>query len=362
MTTRSVKRRDRTAAWTVAPMRSRRGPWRAVATLVVALVVGALLNAEPLQRTASLQEAGWQRDVALAVMDPLVEASRTLHLTAPRRWLDRLVHAEGGAPSPSPSVSPSPPSVSPSVSPSPSPSVPPSPSAEPTQTESPSPTPSATRHVATAADLAVLLVTGDSLTEALGPALVNLTLATGVVEPDHETRYSSGLTRPDFYDWPSGMRARLAGTPTDIVVFMIGANDAQPIQIGDGWEPYGTPAWFDEYRRRADDMAAALSNGARTVYWVGQPIARSESYRARMVALNDIHEAAAAGFDNVRFVSSWELFLDADGGYSEYLPDAGGALVRVRRSDGIHLTPTGGAWLAEEVLRVIAQDWDLGAE
>jgi hypothetical protein len=200
------------------------------------------------------------------------------------------------------------------------------------------------------------------MTEALGPALVNLTLATGVVEPERDTEYSSGLTRPDFYDWPAHMRARLAATSTDIVVFMVGANDAQPIQIGGGWEPYGTPAWFAEYRLRADDMAAALSGGARTVYWVGQPIARSESYRARMVALNEVHRAAAGAFDNVTFVSSWELFLDGSGGYSEYLPDTDGQLVRVRRNDGIHLTPTGGEWLSDELLRVIELDWDLTAK
>jgi len=354
MTTRSVKRRTPGVAWAVEPLRRRRGPWRAVVTLVVALVLGTMLNAEQLLRTASSLEAGWRRDVALAVMDPVVEISRTLHLTAPRRWLDDLVYGEDVAP------------PSPSPAPSPSEPVSPSPSVLPTEPVSPtpslSPTPSQMRHVATATDPAVLLVTGDSLTEAFGPALVNLTLATGVVEPEHQTEYSSGLTRPDFYDWPANVRARLAATPTDIVVLMVGANDAQPIQIGGGWEPYGTPAWFAEYRQRADDMAAALSGGARTVYWVGQPISRSETYRARMVALNDAHRAAAGAFDNVRFVSSWELFLDAGGGYSEYLPDADGQLVRVRRNDGIHLTPTGGAWLADELLRVIAQDWDLRSE
>jgi hypothetical protein len=143
---------------------------------------------------------------------------------------------------------------------------------------------------------------------------------------------------------------------------MIGANDAQPIQLGDRWEPYGTDAWFAEYQRRAEEMAAALSGVARTAYWVGQPIPRSEDFREKMAAFNDVHRAATEAFYDVRFVSSWELFLDEGGAYSEYLPDVGGELVRVRRSDGIHLTPTGGEWLAAEVLRVIELDWDLTAK
>jgi hypothetical protein len=34
----------------------------------------------------------------------------------------------------------------------------------------------------------------------------------------------------------------------------------------------------------------------------------------------------------------------------------------VRRNDGIHLTPTGGEWLSDELLRVIELDWDLTAK
>ena len=231
-------------------------------------------------------------------------------------------------------------------------------SPQPSASSTPLPDPSRSRLVATTADPAVLWVVGDSLTETFGPALVDAALATSVLEPHHQLRYSSGLTRPDFFDWPHRLRELLT-SPVDIVVFMIGANDAQAIHNGASWVEFGTEAWLEEYRRRVAATADLLASRSRTVYWVGQPIARPTGYGERMALLNSVYADVADGHAAIRYVSSWELFSSPDGGYSADLPNEDGLWVRVRGADGIHLTTSGGGRLAAHLLDVIEQDWDL---
>jgi hypothetical protein len=202
-------------------------------------------------------------------------------------------------------------------------------------------------------------VAGDSLTERFGPSLVNLLADTGVVEMRHDVQYSTGLTRPDFFDWPRYLDQEMTENGTDILVFMIGANDGQPIQTSAGWIQFGTDEWIVEYRQRVAATMDLVADLVPTVYWIGQPIARSAEYSAKMALMDDIYRSEASSHPSVRYVDTWTLFSDADGNYSAYLPDSSGAEALVRSSDGIHLTVEGGDRLAARVRAVIAADWPL---
>ena len=45
---------------------------------------------------------------------------------------------------------------------------------------------------------------------------------------------ASGLTRPDYYDWPAALAADLEATDPEVVVAVFGVNDAQGIVLPDG--------------------------------------------------------------------------------------------------------------------------------
>ena len=68
-------------------------------------------------------------------------------------------------------------------------------------------------------------VGGDSLAGSLGPSLGTIAGATGVVQPYFDSRVSSGLTNPTFFDWPSHAEKEMARLNPEIAVFIIGAND-----------------------------------------------------------------------------------------------------------------------------------------
>jgi hypothetical protein len=328
---------------------------RAVVVALAALLIAALLDAEGLEQTAESQPFGWRHDVATAAVRPVVTVSRALHLTAPRDWLLDVLDRPGGADA-------SPPPTTPATS-STTTSRPPATTGTTGDTVATSTTSTSTtvpaRRVPTASNPLRLLIAGDSMTEAFGPELEAAAEATGVVSVERALRYSSGLTRPDFFDWPAQLASLLAEHDPEAVVVMMGANDAQGIRTPAGTADFGTEAWIAEYRSRVAAVMAMLDDGSRTVYWVGLPVMRPSGYDDRMRLISTIYEEEAAGRPGVRFVATRELFSDG-GSYAAYLPGSDGQPVLVRRDDGIHLTAAGGRRLAGAVLAVMAEDWDLG--
>jgi hypothetical protein len=181
-----------------------------------------------------------------------------------------------------------------------------------------------------------------------------------VVDATVEFRYSTGLTRPDYYDWPGHLRGVLGQSPRpEVVVVLFGANDMQPIMTPTGVAGVGTDGWRREYARRVDALMTDLTRGGADVYWVGQPPMRSATLSARMAMVDRIFAAQAARHPDVTFVDAWPVFASTDGGFSADLPDASGHLVRVRDDDGVHLTPAGGDLLARATLQAVSARWPL---
>ena len=70
------------------------------------------------------------------------------------------------------------------------------------------------RTTPSAADPAELLILGDSDAGTFGPYLKTLLDATGIVTTTVDYKVSSGLSRPDFFDWPAqGASAPQQGKP-----------------------------------------------------------------------------------------------------------------------------------------------------
>lgn len=324
-------------------------PWRAPLLVLAVLLLAAVANGPALVRTAERQPLGWQRDLLVDVASAVAEVGDSTRLDRPRRWLDEALDREAPsgrlrppvvAPRPSPPDAAPPPADEPEAAPSTS-----APTTEPAAPDRRRPTAEAPLR---------LWIGGDSMMQVVGQSLVNAATATGVIAADLEFRVSTGLTRPDYFDWPTRLADVVGQGEPEAVVVMFGANDAQGIVTAHGPEPFGTDAWLAEYRARvAATMDLLVADGTR-VYWIGQPIMRSEDFSARMAALDDIYRAEAEQRGDVVYVDAWSLFA-VDGRYSAHLDQGGPTLMR--QSDGIHLTRAGGDRLAAAVLDAIRVDW-----
>lgn len=211
----------------------------------------------------------------------------------------------------------------------------------------------------TAADPLRVLVTGDSLTESLGPTITNT--APDTVRAQTETRFGTGLVRPDFFDWAAHARVQVAERDPELVIVAMGGNDGQGITLADGTVlPAGSAEWAAEYQRRAGVvMRIWTADGARRLLWLSLPPARSDRLNGYFRQLNAATEAAAAGVSGASYLdlAPW---LSKDGAYSDYLTGADGQAVLARSHDGVHLALDGARIAAAHVIDNIRSTWRLG--
>ena len=183
---------------------------------------------------------------------------------------------------------------------------------------------------------------GDSLATGYGTALEAYAQDAGY-QADLATKGSSGLTRPEFFDWPNHLNVWLNNDGARLVVFGVGANDAQPITVDDQKFDVTTPEWTVEYRRRVREVIDMVTSRGKQLVWVGTPDAKDDGFTAKLSILRDatraaVDEAAAQGLA-VRYYDTWSQFE----GPNE------------RGSDGFHLNQAASRVLGRSLLVVVQE-------
>lgn len=190
----------------------------------------------------------------------------------------------------------------------------------------------------------VVLIGSSSVNGALG-RMIESELETAGLRVDRHGRSSTGLARPDFFDWQDEARTlRDLATMRGVVVYM-GGNDTQALRLRREEAPGGTRgeaswiAWREEarwteiYTARTHALVEALCEaGAPRVMWVLPTDGDREGWADR---IHRVQDAQAAGVRGTR---------------CGVVVDPRGLRITDRStSDGVHLTRTG----ARDVWRII---------
>ena len=263
--------------------------------MLVALVIGAFFNAPAMKKTAMELPFGGQRSFRLALVDPAAAVSHWFYLDRPAK----LTAVVLGKPDPGSTGAPVVVVVRPTAKPTKGEKPP-----KPLQ-DKPLPKPYAGHPMH-------LYIAGDSMAGIPGMALVNLSNDTHLIKPLLDYRISTGLVRPDFFNWPAQLQRQVKAFDPGAVVVMWGANDNQPVQTASG-EVYqfGSDGWKREYRRRVEDAIALLfQGGVRRVYWIGQPVMPSASYNSQIKLMNDVYASVAETTPGVQYIDAYKLFSD----------------------------------------------------
>lgn len=192
----------------------------------------------------------------------------------------------------------------------------------------------------------VALILGDSnIYGALGSELERSLQALGY-RTDRFGRSGSGLARPDYFDWFAEAPAFIAEADPDVVFFMCGGNDGQGLMPHTPQQrriPYeDDEAWETEYAARVVEIVSLLADVTRPVYFLSPTNRRPKAARARMGRVRRVQEAALEGLESAWWVDMFPLTTDAGGRYLWRERNAQGQMQRLRGSDGVHLTNTGG--------------------
>ena len=170
-------------------------------------------------------------------------------------------------------------------------------------------------------------------------------------------RSSSGMARPDFFNWTKEANALVKERKPDATLLMFGGNDVQGLYMGKGeWIRWGEAGWNDEYARRVNALADIFAPDEQQLFWVGLPIMRPEKFRNRCKLVNTIFRAEMALRRNALFIDTWDLLTDDEGNYIDKMKvkvsdDAEPKMMRVRAHDGIHLSGDGAGVVKRHALK-----------
>ncbi len=314
---------------------------RGIVVLSLGLALAALLDAEGLRKQAQIQPQGIERRLALGLTRPLVRVSRTLHLTTPRHTLQVAIgraHED---------------SIDSAVHLDPSP---PRPSAPLPVVQRPKPgrrrVPARKPRFTAARPLRVW-VAGDSLAQVPGEGIERVSNAPLEVLPV-ESRLSTGLARPDLYNWYTRFRQVIAELHPRVAVLSFGADDAHDyfagVPAGRKVGPLGSPSWSAEYRRRVEGVTRELDAAGIYVVWLGLPIPDGPGFKRSFPIVNAVlAQVARAHPRGAAYLDTWHLLDDAHGRYTPYLR-INGHLTLMRLPDGVHYTAAAGDLIAQSVV------------
>ena len=319
---------------------------KVIAVALIALLVGALLNAAGLRKNALGQPVGWKRDVAKLVATPIYDVSHALYLDRLRVEFKSLLGRSSDD-----TVNnhlPSPTIHSPTLGATPT-TLPP-------------------RQAFTPQRMLRLWIGGDSLGDTPGQSLINDATATGavgIVGPV-DTHIATGLARPEVFNWPNYLDEVLTADQPNAVVLTLGANDDQTLTGDNGGETFGSLAWQAEYSRRIGglmDSVLGLASHPR-LFMVGIPPIRDMGrYLNDYVLINNIFKTQAAMRPGrVYYVDTASVIgarTPTGYTYTDGLPNPDGTVTQVRSADGIHFTRAGGDLVANAILQQMEQAFDL---
>ncbi len=305
---------------------------RVLVVLLVAMLVAALLNSEAIVRAGEGMNEGSTRDVILSVGRPLDDVAGAVGLHLPRKGLDLAFGQEPKT-------------------------------ASGTELEEGStailrrrrrgraepdyPQPSS-------GDPLDVLVTGDSQAEFVGQRLPDAA-PSGLLRATVVARNSTGLTRPEFFNWEINAEQEIADRRPDAVVMVMGGNDGFNVLVdGELFGPF-TPEWQTEYARRTAVVMRELgSDGRRPVYWAPSPTARDDEFDRIYRVQNFAVARAAQAVPGARYVN---LYDNIDGGRYRATSRIDGQEVISRQTDGVHFTREGALAPARLVVAEMAKDF-----
>jgi hypothetical protein len=201
-----------------------------------------------------------------------------------------------------------------------------------------------------------IAVFGDSLADGIWGSIYRRLQRDDRFEILRGAKASTGIARPDYYDWNEALEEYLATESIDAAIFSIGLNDMQSMVVdGERAVPFRSDRWNELYRLRIERLMDKLAAADVATFWIGLPIMRSGNYSQNIAHLNGLIGAEAAE-RGVPFIPLWDVAANEDGEYSDHLRDLSGRTRQMRANDGIHFTPRGYDLLAHHVLDAMRQE------
>jgi LysM repeat protein len=209
-----------------------------------------------------------------------------------------------------------------------------------------------------------VVVIGDSLSIGLGKEIERVFATRGDVALTRLGKVSSGLVKPDFFDWEKNAAKLGDQARPDVIVIMIGANDNNNLASPEGRTVYFTDsAWDEAYAARAARLvdACRAHNPEARVYWVGVPVMADPTLDRDVRRINAALETMCGRMQHCTFIDTRGVLADGEGRFAPLAASPSGEMTTLRLDDGVHVTAAGSRLLAARCLETIMGDLGMDA-
>ena len=201
----------------------------------------------------------------------------------------------------------------------------------------------------------VMIVGASSMQTDLGRALERRIEVFQGVEVLRHGRHSTGMARPDYFDWNAKALELKATFRPDLVIAQFGGNDGQGLtdrDTGRAVAPFFTDAWDAVYGARLEAFVDLFSDDAVPVVILGMPAMRNDYHQSKMARINAVTRAACerAG---AYFVDTFAMTADAAGNPLARAAVDGRPRI-VHAADGMHLSLYGSDMVAAGIVDALA--------
>ncbi|MDO4694288.1 MAG: DUF459 domain-containing protein [Eikenella sp.] len=197
---------------------------------------------------------------------------------------------------------------------------------------------------------------GDSMMEGIAPHLQRRLRSEYGIQSVNLSRQSTGLSYPQFFDWPAVIEKQLQDDPDiKLLLVFLGPNDPwdfpNPQQPGSGYLKFQSPEWEAVYRRRIDRIAQAARRAGVQLVWLGIPLMKGSKLNTQMRYLDGIMASELQG--KAIWLPTDRLLGGSESGEYHDSVEVDGRPLRVRSKDGIHFTLKGQQFLADHIATYI---------
>ncbi|WP_141618681.1 SGNH family hydrolase [Myxococcus sp. AB036A] len=172
------------------------------------------------------------------------------------------------------------------------------------------------------------------------------------IQSARRAKSSTGLARPDFFDWMDVGREEVDRHQPDVVVVILGGNDGQSLQDTQGGKAihWGHAEWEAAYRQRINDFLTVLSSPGRKIVWLELPATGLKRFEQKLRIIRALQREVISSREDAVHLDTRPFFTDAKGrALSQARVDGFRKPMRLRMADGVHFTVAGGRYFANKV-------------
>jgi hypothetical protein len=198
-----------------------------------------------------------------------------------------------------------------------------------------------------------VLLLGDSLiVTSFGEYLEQLLNEHPGLRAVRRAKSSTGLARPDFFDWMAVGREEVERHRPDLVVVIMGGNDGQGLTDAKGKAQvqWGRPEWATAYRQRVEEFLGVIAAPGRKILWVELPLTGLPGFERKLKVIRPLLRDTVSAREDALHLDTKPFFTDAKGGVLREAQVQGfRKAMRLRMDDGVHFTIAGGRYFATRV-------------